>query len=133
MLIIVQMMKISHPTVMSNMLDPTELETAMSPRPFRATMTLVMRSGMEVPAARIVKPMISSVIPIVSPTCGRNLHKNQPQFPLKFCLKILHSFIMTITLVALQVTIVIFQNYFSTKPHCLGQITTILCGKCKEM
>lgn len=56
------------PTVMSNMLEPTELETAMSPRPFRATMTLVMRSGIEVPAARIVKPMISSVIPIVSPT-----------------------------------------------------------------
>ncbi len=54
---------------MSNMLEPTELDTAMSPRPFRATMTLVIRSGMEVPAARIVSPMISSVIPIVSPTC----------------------------------------------------------------
>lgn len=96
MMIIVLMMKISHPTVMSNMLEPTELETAMSPRPFRATITLVMRSGMEVPAARIVKPMISSVIPIVSPTCGRNLywvfnvHKNESQLTLKICLKILH-------------------------------------------
>lgn len=53
---------------MSNMLLPTELDTAMSPRPLRATITLVIRSGMDVPAARIVNPMISSLIPIVSPT-----------------------------------------------------------------
>ena len=39
------------------MLDPTEDETAMSPNPFLATMTLVMRSGMEVPAARNVRPI----------------------------------------------------------------------------
>lgn len=58
-----------YPTVMSNMLEPTELDTAMSPKPFLATITLVMRSGIEVPAARIVRPMISSVMPIVSPTC----------------------------------------------------------------
>lgn len=58
----------THPTVISNMLLPTELDTAMSPRPFRATITLVMRSGIDVPAARIVKPIISSEIPIVSPT-----------------------------------------------------------------
>lgn len=57
-----------YPTVMSKMLEPTELETAMSPSPLRATMTLVMRSGMEVPAANIVRPIISSVIPMVSPT-----------------------------------------------------------------
>lgn len=50
------------------MLEPTELETAMSPSPLRATITLVMRSGMEVPAANIVRPIISSVIPMVSPT-----------------------------------------------------------------
>lgn len=59
-----------YPTVMSNMLEPTELDTAISPKPFLATMTLVMRSGMEVPAARIVRPMISSVMPTVSPTCS---------------------------------------------------------------
>lgn len=58
------------PTVMSNMLEPTELDTAMSPRPFRATITLVMRSGIDVPAARMVRPMISSVIQNVSPTCS---------------------------------------------------------------
>jgi hypothetical protein len=39
------------------MLDPTEEETAMSPKPFLATMTLVIKSGMEVPAARKVKPI----------------------------------------------------------------------------
>ncbi len=121
-------MKISHPTVMSNMLEPTELETAMSPRPFRATMTLVMRSGMEVPAARIVKPMISSVIPIVSPTCGRmrtimnhSFHKN-PTF-------IYYDYYSSST-TGNYSDFAIFQNYFSTKSHCLGQITTILCGKC---
>ena len=42
---------------MSKMLDPTEDETAMSPRPLRATMTDVMRSGMDVPAARNVSPI----------------------------------------------------------------------------
>ena len=39
------------------MLLPTEEETAMSPNPFLATMTEVMRSGMEVPAARKVRPI----------------------------------------------------------------------------
>ena len=61
---------ILYPMVMSKMLEPTELDTAMSPRPFRATITLVMRSGMDVPAARMVSPMISSEMPTVSPTCG---------------------------------------------------------------
>lgn len=58
----------TYPTVMSKMLLPTELDTAMSPSPFRATMTLVIRSGMEVPAAKMVRPIISSLMPIVSPT-----------------------------------------------------------------
>lgn len=53
---------------MSKMLLPTELDTAISPRPFRATITLVIRSGIEVPAANIVNPMISSLMPMVSPT-----------------------------------------------------------------
>ena len=47
----------SHPTVMSNRLLPIELDTAMSPKPFRATSTLVIRSGMLVPAARNVRPI----------------------------------------------------------------------------
>lgn len=47
----------THPTVTSNILLPTELETAMSPNPFRATITDVIRSGMDVPAARNVRPM----------------------------------------------------------------------------
>ena len=47
----------SYPTVTSNMLEPTEEETAMSPKPFLATMTLVIRSGIDVPAARKVRPI----------------------------------------------------------------------------
>lgn len=39
------------------MLLPTEEETAMSPKPFLATMTLVIRSGMDVPAAKKVSPI----------------------------------------------------------------------------
>jgi len=39
------------------MLLPTELDTAMSPNPLRATITEVIKSGMEVPAARKVRPM----------------------------------------------------------------------------
>lgn len=50
------------------MLLPTELDTAMSPKPFRATMTEVMRSGMEVPAARKVRPITSEGMWAVSPT-----------------------------------------------------------------
>ena len=46
----------THPTQTSKMLLPTEEETAMSPKPFLATITLVMRSGTDVPAARIVRP-----------------------------------------------------------------------------
>lgn len=38
------------------MLEPIDEETAMSPRPLRATITLVIKSGMEVPAAKIVRP-----------------------------------------------------------------------------
>ena len=47
----------TYPTVTSKMLEPTEEETAMSPKPLRATMTLVMRSGMDVPAAKKVRPI----------------------------------------------------------------------------
>lgn len=39
------------------MLLPIEEETAISPNPFLATMTEVIKSGTDVPAARIVKPM----------------------------------------------------------------------------
>ena len=47
----------SYPTVTSNMFEPTEDETAISPNPFRATITLVNKSGIDVPAAKKVKPM----------------------------------------------------------------------------
>lgn len=51
------LLSITHPTVTSNILLPTELDTAMSPKPFRATMTDVIKSGIEVPAARNVRPI----------------------------------------------------------------------------
>ena len=50
---------IAYPTVTSKMLLPTELETAISPKPLRATNTDVIKSGIEVPAAKNVRPIIS--------------------------------------------------------------------------
>lgn len=41
----------------SKMLLPTDEETAISPNPFLATITDVMRSGIEVPAAKKVRPI----------------------------------------------------------------------------
>ena len=38
---------------------PIELDTAMSPRPFLATITDVIKSGTDVPAAKNVSPIIS--------------------------------------------------------------------------
>ena len=52
-----QEIKHTYPIVTSNILLPMELETAMSPKPFLATKTLVIRSGMLVPAARNVSPI----------------------------------------------------------------------------
>ena len=47
----------SYPTVTSNMLEPTDEETAISPNPFLATITLVIKSGIDVPAAKNVNPI----------------------------------------------------------------------------
>jgi hypothetical protein len=58
--------KITHPTVTSKMLLPTEEDTAMSPKPFLATITLVMRSGMEVPAARNVNPITCNMTDVAT-------------------------------------------------------------------
>ena len=56
--------------MISKILLPTLLLTAISPNPFLATMTEVIRSGTLVPAARIVIPIklvsILNVAPIVS-------------------------------------------------------------------
>ena len=65
----------THPTVTSKMFDPTEDETAMSPNPFRATMTLVIRSGMEVPAARNVRPITCKKRKIMRWTLYSDAHK----------------------------------------------------------
>lgn len=63
------------PIVTSKMLLPTELETAMSPSPFRATRTDVIKSGIEVPAAKNVRPIISGGTSKLSPT--DHLHMRQ--------------------------------------------------------
>lgn len=57
-----------YPTATSNILLPMELDTAISPRPLRATNTDVIRSGIDVPAAKNVNPIISDGIRNVSPT-----------------------------------------------------------------
>merc|ERR1712238_517441 len=44
------------PNKMSKIFDPIEDDTAMSPSPMRATAIEETASGMEVPAARMVKP-----------------------------------------------------------------------------
>lgn len=49
--------KITHPTVTSKILLPTELDTAISPNPFLATITDVIKSGIDVPAAKNVSPI----------------------------------------------------------------------------
>lgn len=58
----------TNPIVTSKILLPTELETAISPKPFLATRTEVMRSGIDVPAARNVNPMTSGGTSKFSPT-----------------------------------------------------------------
>lgn len=45
------------PTRMSKMLEPMDEETAMSPKPRRATAREESASGMEVPAASSVRPI----------------------------------------------------------------------------
>jgi len=56
------------PTVMSKILLPIELDTAISPSPILATITLLIRSGTLVPAARNVSPINTIGIPKVFPT-----------------------------------------------------------------
>ena len=47
----------TYPTVTSNMFEPTDDDTAISPFPCFATKTLVIKSGTDVPAAKKVNPM----------------------------------------------------------------------------
>ena len=56
-----------NPMVTSKIFEPMELETAISPWPFLATITDVIRSGTLVPAARKVNPMSAESMLNVSP------------------------------------------------------------------
>ena len=55
------------PIVTSKILLPIELDTAMSPSPFLVTAMLVNKSGTDVPAARMVKPIMTLGIPTAQP------------------------------------------------------------------
>mmetsp|Transcript_35656 Transcript_35656/g.65999 ORF Transcript_35656/g.65999 Transcript_35656/m.65999 type:complete len:111 (-) Transcript_35656:2195-2527(-) len=57
-----------NPTRISKILLPMELETAMSPSPILATITLESKSGTDVPAASTVYPITTEGIPMVFPT-----------------------------------------------------------------
>ena len=55
------------PIVTSNKFEPIDELTAISPKPFLATMTDVSKSGTLVPAAKIVSPIMVELIFQVSP------------------------------------------------------------------
>lgn len=55
------------PMQTSNMFEPIDDDTAISPSPWRATITEERRSGTLVPAARKVRPMRMSGIPRAAP------------------------------------------------------------------
>merc|ERR1719261_1706571 len=59
----------ARPKRISKMLEPIDDETAMSPWPFLATARDDRASGMEVPAARSVRPMTGSGMPVTQPNC----------------------------------------------------------------
>lgn len=59
----------AYPTQISKIFDPTDEETAISPNPFRATMTDVIKSGIEVPAAKNVRPMTYQLAKVVLDLC----------------------------------------------------------------
>mmetsp|Transcript_18875 Transcript_18875/g.40854 ORF Transcript_18875/g.40854 Transcript_18875/m.40854 type:complete len:89 (-) Transcript_18875:2274-2540(-) len=56
-----------NPTRISKILLPMELETAISPSPIRATITLDNKSGTDVPAASTVYPITTEGTPMVFP------------------------------------------------------------------
>ena len=71
------------PTSTSKMLEPIEDETAMSPSPARATMTEVSRSGMDVPAARNVRPITAGGMPKTSPMVVANQTVKKEKTPIQ--------------------------------------------------
>jgi hypothetical protein len=71
-----------NPIATSKMFEPIEEETAMSPNPWRATITLVKRSGTLVPAARKVSPITSGGIPIAVPTTSAHHTMKYEKIPI---------------------------------------------------
>ena len=71
------------PTKISKMLLPIEDETAISPDPRLATMTLESKSGTDVPAARTVNPMITDGIPMVLPMISAQVTMRKEKNPIQ--------------------------------------------------
>jgi len=71
-----------NPTRISKMLLPIELETAMSPSPIRATMTLDNKSGTDVPAAKNVSPITTDGMPIVFPIISAQFTMKNEKIPI---------------------------------------------------
>mmetsp|Transcript_15101 Transcript_15101/g.14502 ORF Transcript_15101/g.14502 Transcript_15101/m.14502 type:complete len:149 (-) Transcript_15101:1016-1462(-) len=72
----------ANPTVISKTFDPIEEDTALSPRPFLATMTAASISGTEVPAAKNVRPIITDGIPSVAPIISTQLTMKYDKNPI---------------------------------------------------
>lgn len=70
------------PNQMSKMFDPTALAIAMSPSPARATAMDDSASGMDVPAARSVMPVIASGILQAQPKVEDQSTINQEIMPI---------------------------------------------------
>mmetsp|Transcript_26031 Transcript_26031/g.41025 ORF Transcript_26031/g.41025 Transcript_26031/m.41025 type:complete len:111 (-) Transcript_26031:679-1011(-) len=71
-----------NPTRISKILLPMELDTAMSPCPIRATITLENKSGTDVPAASTVNPMITEGMPRVFPTISTQVTIAKEKIPI---------------------------------------------------
>mmetsp|Transcript_23454 Transcript_23454/g.42100 ORF Transcript_23454/g.42100 Transcript_23454/m.42100 type:complete len:138 (+) Transcript_23454:395-808(+) len=71
-----------NPTRISKMLLPMELDTAMSPSPILATITLESKSGTDVPAARTVYPITTEGIPMVFPRISTQLTMAREKSPI---------------------------------------------------
>ena len=64
------------------MLLPIELDTAISPSPIRATITLDNKSGTDVPAAKNVRPIITEGMPTVFPTVSAQVTMKYENMPI---------------------------------------------------
>ena len=72
----------ARPTVISNTLLPRLDDTALSLKPFLATIIAANISGIDVPAAKNVKPIITDGIPNVAPIISTEFTKKYDNIPI---------------------------------------------------